>query len=390
MVVLVFAAWSTTSAAAASRELPGYSSDDVVAEVNAARADYGESPVTVQPWASVAGVTWVLDPTQTAGEALSEWPELAARLIDPRSVSIGISTDAKGALRIKFGQAGAFATGLVVPQRLDPADPLGFTFFSPDPIATVTLSELRGAQWVSLPVTINHADLGGPTDLVQLGSPSDDGLQIAYATRYRVTVDGQTFSYTSAPIPAPFRASTWSFTSTVSAASQAAWLNATGNLTPLAQRVIRAVDGSVLVSRRSCGGEDSCATWVQRPLQYTIWIDPVDFSEGGRNLRFVAIHEIGHIVDFLGFDDQSRAAFKALFQTSSRWKSCFVDPFSSKRACLPFSEIFADQFAYWITGYPADPTGGYEDPPLFNRATFGHLLAAQFALRPPYWRNPAR
>jgi hypothetical protein len=113
-------------------------------------------------------------------------------------------------------------------------------------------------------------------------------------------------------------------------------------------------------------------------------------TDGGRDLRFVAIHEIGHIVDFLGFDDQARAAFKALFQSSARWKACFPDPFANKHACLPFSEVFADQFAYWITGYPADPTGGYEDPPLVSRAAFGHLIGSQFAFRPPYWRNPAR
>ena len=390
VVVFVLAAWCAPLAPAAATQVPGYTSTDVVAEVNAARADYGESPVSVQPWTVVDGVTWVLDPTQSAGEALSEWPELAARLIDPRSTSIGLTTDAKGAVRIKFGQSGAFATGLVVPQRLDPADPMGFTFFAPDPISTVTVSELRGTQWVPLRVTINHADLSGPTDLVQLGSPSDDGLQIAYATQYQVVIDGQTLSYTSAPIPPAFRAISWAFTDALSSSSRAAWLLATSNLAPLAQRVIGAVDGAVLVSRRSCGGEDSCATWIERPLQYTIWIAPADFQDGGRDLRFVAIHEIGHIVDFLGFDDQARAAFKALFQSSARWKACFPDPFANKHACLPFSEVFADQFAYWITGYPAEPTGGYEDPPLVSRAAFGHLIGSQFAFRPPYWRNPAR
>ncbi|CAB4692127.1 unannotated protein [freshwater metagenome] len=57
--------------------LPGYTNNQVVNAVNGARADYGENPVTVQPWADVDGVTSALDPELVA-EVLNVIRELAA------------------------------------------------------------------------------------------------------------------------------------------------------------------------------------------------------------------------------------------------------------------------------------------------------------------------
>ncbi len=106
------------------------------------------------------------------------------------------------------------------------------------------------------------------------------------------------------------------------------------------------------------------------------------------DLRFVTLHEFGHIVDYVGLDAGAYPAFRTLFKASPRWRSCFPDDLSDT-GCVESSEIFADQFAYWATGLPADPSGGCGDPPLADPAAFERILRAHYAFRPPLWRNPA-
>jgi hypothetical protein len=245
---------------------------------------------------------------------------------------------------------------------------------------------------IGLPVVAYKSPVPGGAQLVQVDVNNDDGLRLAYDTSYTLDLGGSVIRFRTTALPRAYLDRSWSFDSTMTPTARTQWAQATSTLSPFAARVLNEIDGAVTVSRKSCGGGaesgDSCATWVDVPLRYTVWISPYDFGAPNAT-RFVALHELGHIVEFLGLDSTGYAAFKALFERSPSWRGCFPDHFGDGH-CVPLAEIFADQFAYWTTGFAHDPEGGYGDPPLASAADFGHVLAEQFAFRPPYWRNPAR
>ena len=91
--------------------------------------------------------------------------------------------------------------------------------------------------------------------------------------------------------------------------------------------------------------------------------------------RFLVHHELGHIVDFALVPDALDKEFLALFRRSPKWKSCYPQT-GARDPCIPFMEIFADQFAYWSTppGQP-DPSVTYRLPRLALTADFQRVLA---------------
>jgi hypothetical protein len=367
-----------------------------IAAMDSARAIYDEPPLHVIPYSSVVVDDFELYASPDAPQAsvaLSRWPALAAALIDPRTTTVGVTPGSHNGVDVRLsGPTGPPPAALIAPQRYDPGSPLGLSFISPAPLTSkVTLTELRGSVPVSLPVVAYKAALSGGAQLVQVDVNNDDGLRIAYGASYRLDLGGTIIRFHTSPLPTAFLERTWTFDPSMTATARAEWARATGALSPQAERVLNEIDGAVTVSRRSCGGAgeggDSCATWVDVPLRYTVWISPYDFSVPEAT-RFVALHELGHIVEFLGIDGAAYEAFRTLFAQSPSWRTCFPDQYDG--GCVPLTELFADQFAYWATGLPHDPEGGYGDPPLATTAAFGRVLAQQFAFRPPYWRNPAR
>jgi hypothetical protein len=368
-----------------------------IAAMDSARALYGEPPLRVVSYSADDVDDFELYASPDAPQAtvaLSRWPALAAALIDPRTTNVGVTPGSNNGVNVRFsGAGGPPPAALIQPKRYDPASPLGLSFISPAPITSkVTLTELRGSVPVSLPVVAYKAPLPGGAQLVQVDVNNDDGLRIAYSTSYRLDLGGTTIAFRTTALPTAFLDRSWTFDASMTPAARAEWIQDTSGLSPLAEHVLNEINGAVTISRRSCGGAgeggDSCATWVDVPLRYTIWISPYDFSTP-RATRFVALHELGHIVEFIGLDGAAYNAFRTLFERSPNWRNCFPDQFGGTR-CVPLTELFADQFAYWTTGFPHDPEGGYGDPPLATPAAFGRVLAQQFAFRPPYWRNPAR
>jgi hypothetical protein len=99
--------------------------------------------------------------------------------------------------------------------------------------------------------------------------------------------------------------------------------------------------------------------------------------------RFVIAHEIGHLVDFIGLDTFSYQDFRKLFSGSPKWKNCFP----SNGQCTPFLEVFADQFAFYVTNFRG-VQWGYGDDRLATASAFATRLKAQWAFRPPQNRNP--
>ena len=364
----------------------------VLAGANALRAQVGVRPLAdggARPGA-VKGDSWPVEPdgTATAAEVMAAWPELLAWLLDPRTTQAVIAEQPGGTVSLQLvTDTTVPLVQPIVPARLDPGSPLGVSLLLPARPLSVRLLETRGASEFELPVRTLRAAGGGGAWLAQLDAGTD-GLRLAYATRYRLVVDGTSYSYDTRALPATFLGRSWQFDPTMRAADRAVFRRALATAPPLARRLIAQLDGGVEVSRRACdNAESSCAEYLADG-SYKLSIAPADFADTFADLRYVTLHEFGHIVDYVGLDASAYSAFRTLFRASPGWRSCFPDD-ASDTGCVVFSEILADQFAYWATGLPADPSGGYGDPPLASPAAFERILVAHYAFRPPLWRNPA-
>ena len=107
--------------------------------------------------------------------------------------------------------------------------------------------------------------------------------------------------------------------------------------------------------------------WQVNLSQYTLnWS-----SKLGAHLT---MHELGHVIDGALIDDDLRNAFLALFRPSPYWNDCYPMPQGASSRCVRAPEIFADQFAFWATGF-GDVRTFYNLPPFASLRDFGALLA---------------
>jgi hypothetical protein len=117
---------------------------------------------------------------------------------------------------------------------------------------------------------------------------------------------------------------------------RAAWRRAIASAPAFARQVIAEVDGGLTVHRRACDDEESSCAQYDESGAYSVSIAPIDFRETFANLRFVTLHELGHIVDYIGLD-----------------------------------------------------AAAYGDTPLADPDDFEAVLREHWGFRPPLWRNPA-
>jgi hypothetical protein len=313
--------------------------------------------------------------------------QLRAVLLDPRTTLAATEPRAGGTVALSLlTDTSVPLDEPVLPLRLDPASPLGLVVLLPARPGSVRLLELRTTGEVALPLRLRRATGAGGASLVQLDG-SEDGLRIAYATRYRLVVDGTSWSYETPALPRAYLVRSWRFGPTMRPRDRAAFLRALASAPPFARALVAQVDGAITVNRRACDAKDSSCAEYDRAGAYSMSIAPADFADSFADLRYVALHELGHLIDYVGLDTGAYGAFRTLFRTSPRWRNCFPDVMADS-GCVDFAEILADQFAYWATGLRADPSGGYGDPPLVAPAKFEAVLRAQWAFRPPLWRNP--
>lgn len=388
---------ATVSAAAAgsaaARPTAALDARSVIAAANRLRADFGLRPLARSADAgSEGGESWLIEPdgdTATV-DILGGWPELLAYVLDPRTTAAALEERADGAVSLVLATDDSLSLDEeVLPARLTPAASAGIALLVPRRPRQVQLLEERGEEEVAVPVTVDRIAGAFGAWLVTLDAAGgDDGLRLAYAGRYRLVLDGMSWSYVTPQLPRAYRARSWRFGPTMRPKERAAWRRAIASAPAFARQVIAEVDGGLTVHRRACDDEESSCAQYDESGAYSVSIAPIDFRETFANLRFVTLHELGHIVDYIGLDAAAYADFRALFRSSPRWRNCFPDDWSDT-GCVPFSEILADQFAYWATGLAADPSGGYGDPPLADPDDFEAVLREHWGFRPPLWRNPA-
>jgi hypothetical protein len=372
-VVAALAALALAGPAAA------FTRTSVIAAANQVRAQYGEAALLTVPYRESEG-GFEVEPTlgeQTPLEAIGNWTELLAQLIDPREQTVAARAGLGGVVQLELGQPRAGRlSGPIVPRRLDPALPIDLAVLLPARTAgAVTLAELRGSAWVDVPAQVDRAKgvLGSQVVDIAVDRPS-------YDTRYRLVVGGRTYTFHTASPSAAFVAKTWTFGPTMTPDAVATVDAAFAAAPPLVQELAGELDGAVTFELQGCVGdpEDSCMREVGNTFR--IDLNPADAT------AFTVMHEFGHVVDAIGLDVSGELAIQALFAGSPGWRDCF---FYRPLGCVQPEELFADQFAWWATAVsPVDVS--YGDPPLVQPDAFAALLSQQFAFRPGYAADPAR
>ena len=390
-VALVCAAGVGAGSGRAARRGVAFDGAGVVAAANALRARVGVAPLRRGSYDEIGGSgDWTVDPADGATplEAMGSWPQLLAVLFDPRTTVAATGAGASGAVELALlSDTSQPLPRPILPLRLDPASPFEPAVLLATRPRSLQLFETRGDSELLLPLAVTRVPGVGGAWLAQLQG-DDDGVRVGYASRYRLVVDGVSHPYVTASLPQRFLARSWSFGPTLSAADRRRYKAALATAPAFARQLIATIDGAVHVERKACDDQDSSCAEFSEQGAYSISIAPADFADSFADLRFVTLHEFGHLVDYLAFDARSYAAFTSLFRRSPRWRTCFPDDTSST-GCVELAELIADQFAYWATGLRADPSGGYGDPPLADPVAFERVLRQQWAFRPPRYRNPA-
>jgi hypothetical protein len=351
----------------------------VFAAANQVRAQYGEPPLRVVPYRESDG-GFEVEPTEnerTPLEAIGNWTELLAQLIDPRVQAVAARAGLGGVVQLELGPPlpGRLTTA-VVPRRLDPGLPIDVAVLLPSRnAAKVSFAELRAGAWLEIPAQIDKAKgaFGSQVVDIQVDRP-------AYDTTYRLIVGSSTFVLRTSPPPAAFVEKSWTFGPTMTPDAVATVQQAFAAAPPLVQQLADELDGAVTFELQGCVGDpkDSCMREIGNTFR--IDINPDDAT------AFTVLHEFGHVVDTIGLDVAGELEVQKLFATSPDWLDCF---FYRPLGCVPPEELLADQFAFFATGItPVEVS--YGDPPLVQPDEFAALLAQQFAFRPGYAADPAR
>lgn len=88
----------------------------------------------------------------------------------------------------------------------------------------------------------------------------------------------------------------------------------------------------------------------------------------------LTVHELGHVIANLHFDEADYSRFFELFRRSPEWRECF-ETGVEEIPCVPREEVLADQLAFYATGELAFRSS-YNVPPLAGAAEMGQAIVA--------------
>ncbi len=103
------------------------------------------------------------------------------------------------------------------------------------------------------------------------------------------------------------------------------------------------------------------------------------YIRNGPITRTVFVHEMGHIMDNYFFFGQGYNKLLPYMKKSPKFQKCFKANYV--RGCVPDNELFAEQFAFYATGY--DPArdqriSGYSVPKLISGKDMHNELAKAY------------
>ena len=299
-----------------------------------------------------------------AGAALST-AKLKAVVFDPRVTSLAV---------FKRGRSVA-AAAVVDPTRPFPSPVLAGAVVDPGiagslavlippgsgTIPQVTLQTNRGGQQVQIGIAATAGPgIDGAILVALKGRDRITGPQVGYGLTYTLKVGtNRSFTVRTRPIPSVLVARSWVPGPGFTGSDRRRFVEAVTTLPPPARKILDVIGGAITVrvvtnSTPICGAPTSCAGFDPSYGYFMILNRAQLHSELG---RFVILHELGHLVDFLGLDTFSYEAFRNLFSESPNWERCF--PLHG--SCTPFSEVFADQFGFYTTNAHGIQSGYNDD-----------------------------
>jgi hypothetical protein len=254
-------------------------------------------------------------------------------------------------------------------------------------IPAISLQQDRSGDQVTIDVAATAVPGSQGAVLVQLkGRDRVTGPQLGYGVDYSLKVGGnRSFRVRTQAVPSVLTSRSFAPGPGFAGADRAAFLKVVSQIPPVGRRIVDMIGGAITVrvlanSAPVCNAQTSCAGFDPGNGYFLILNRAQLHSSAG---RFVITHELGHLVDFLGLDTFSHAKFQTLFSRSSKWKSCF----KVGGQCVPFLEVYADQFAFFATN-ALGVQSGYDDDRLAASGAFAAVLSSQWAFRPPQNRNP--
>jgi hypothetical protein len=302
----------------------------------------------------------------TAKQNLSVFFAASAIVLDPRARTFSVARTPRGMLLIAvtvdpkapFRKPVRWPVGAVDPRRQLWAQLL----LPPGTRGDARLLERRGERLV---VTAHPlADTSGIAGarLVAFGL----NATLAYGHRYTARVGPIALPLATSAMPPSFSSQTWTFGS-FTEDNRRAFLDVVARSPPLMRRLADEFDGAVRVLAGrgpGCNVADAC--------------EHVEAGTGTVTLTFrrfepyVIAHELGHAVFDLALDEPGRELFRlALIGAGWDWD-----------CCIPLSEAFADQIAFWALGGKPEGMRTYADRLYLPPDRFEALLRQNGGYRP--------
>jgi hypothetical protein len=339
---------------------------------------------------SNGGTGNLITATVPAGGALST-AKLKVVVFDPRLTAIAVlGRDSTVAVAAALDPGRPFKAPVLAGAVVDPGVAGSLAVLFPPGSGTIpriSLQRNRGAQLVSIEIAATATPGVEGAILVALkGRDRITGPQVGYGLTYTLKI-GTNRSYTvrTRQIPSALVSRSFVPGPGFTGGDRRRFLQAVASLPPTARQIVDVIGGAVTVSVLTktapiCGFQTSCAG-LDPGYGYFLILNRAQLHS--RLGRFIIIHELGHLVDFLGLDTFSHQDLRKLFSASPKWKNCFP----LQGTCVPFLEVFADQFAFFSTNAQGVQSG-YGDDRLATSSAFARAIRAQWAYRPPQDLNP--
>jgi hypothetical protein len=379
-----------TAAALEARKavgLPAIEADPAVRAAAVAVLDGGNPQAA---FTANGGTGNVITATVPAGGALST-AKLKIVVFDPRVTAIAVlGRDKRVAVAATLDPRRSFQAPVLAGAVVDPAVAGSLAVLFPPgsgTIPAIALQRHRGGQLVTIEIAATASPgLEGAILVALKGRDRITGPQIGYGLTYVLKI-GATRSYNVRTREIPSVLVTRSFVPGpgFTGGDRQRFMNAVASLPPTARQIVDVIGGAVTVSVLTktapiCGFQTSCAG-LDPGNGYFLILNRAQLHS--RLGRFIIIHELGHLVDFMGLDTWSYQDLRKIFSASPKWKNCFP----LQGTCVPFMEVFADQFAFFSTN-ARGVQSGYGDDRLATSSAFARAIRAQWAYRPPQDLNP--
>jgi len=296
-------------------------------------------------------------------ENLSVFFPTAVLVLDPRARTFAAARTPLGMLVVGVaGDTKARFDGAVrwPPGSMDPRHQLWVQVVLPPGRGYPHLYDVRDGLDVTVAYPLAVARGLGGARLVAFGL----NTSLAYGRSYRVGTSRLGVRLRTRSAPTAFLRRSWDFYSMTSS-ERAAFVRVVRRTPPLLQRLLTELDGAVEVvgGSRGCLIADACEESIGDRAR-------IGITPGVE--RFVVLHELGHVVFDLAFDERGRRIVLAAFKRAGSWETC----------CFRATELFADQLAFWVLGNVPAGLRSYSDRMYLSRAEFADLLRAHAGYRP--------